>query len=207
MYEQSVRTSDGGGNWLVLRRITLVLDEPTTDGDTEIHLLTNLPKQVKATKIAKVYKTRWTIEGAFFELATALKSELRSLGYPPAALFGFCVALVTYNVLSVVKGALRRVHGATKIDRDVSAYYLAEEIGAVTRGMTIAIPSSHWTEAFGDCSTKEMARLLKALAKKVKLHHYQKHPRGPKKPVPKRVFHKRTPHVSTARILAQRKAG
>jgi IS4 transposase len=207
VYEQPVRTADGGGNWLVLRRITLVLDEPTADGDTEIHLLTNLPKHVKATKIAEVYKTRWTIEGAFFELATALKSELRSLGYPPAALFGFCVALLAYNVLSVVKAALRSVHGAAKIDRDVSTYYLADEISGVMRGMIIAIPNLHWTVAFGDCSSRQMARLLTALAKKVKLHHYQKHPRGPKKPAPKRVFHKRTPHVSTARILAQRKAG
>jgi IS4 transposase len=206
VYEQSVRTSDGCGNWLALRRITIRLDQPTTDGDTEIHLLTNLPPAVKATRIAVTYKNRWTIEGVFFELATALKSEIRSLGYPPAALFAFCLALVAYNILSVVKAALRSVHGTTKIDQEVSTYYLAEEIGAVARGMMIAIPSTHWTKTFGDCNAKEMARLLKALAKKVRLHHFQKHPRGPKKPPPKRVFHKRTPHVSTARILALRKA-
>jgi IS4 transposase len=205
VYEQPVRTADDCGNWLELRRITIELDEPTTDGDTEIHLLTNLPQRVKATKIAEAYRGRWTIEGAFLELATTLKSELRSLGYPPAALFGFCVALAAYNVLSVVRAALRSVHGAEKIDRQVSTYYLAEEIGAVTRGMMIAIPERHWTAAFGDCSANEMAELLKALAKNVNLRHFQKHPRGPKKPKPKRIFYKRTPHVATARILAERK--
>jgi IS4 transposase len=205
VYEQPVQTTDEGGNVLPLRRITIELDAPTSDGDTEIHLLSNLPQRVKATKIAEAYRGRWTIEGAFLELATALKSELCSLGYPPAALFGFCLALVAYNVLSVVRAALRSVHGAEKVDREVSTYYLAEEIGAVTRGMMIAIPSPHWTDAFGNRSAKQMAELLKALAKQVNLHHFRKHRRGPKKPRPKRVFYKRTPHVSTARILAERK--
>ena len=205
VYEQPVQTTDDCGKVLVLRRITIELDEPTSDGDTEIHLLTNLPQRVKATKIAEAYKGRWTIEGAFLELATALKSEISSLGYPPAALLGFCVALAAYNVLSVVKAALRSVHGAEKIDREVSIYYLAEEIGAVSRGMMIAIPSPDWTAAFGDRTAKEMAGLMKALAKRVNLQHFQKHRRGPKKPMPKRVFYKRTPHVSTARILAERK--
>lgn len=205
VYEEPVQTTDECGQVLALRRMTLRLDKPTTEGDTEIHLLTNLPQRVQATQIAEAYRGRWTIEGAFLELATTLKSELRSLGYPPAALFGFCVALAAYNVLSVVRAALRSVHGAEKIDREVSTYYLAEEIGAVSRGMTIAIPSGHWQAAFGDCSASEMAGLLRALAKKVNLRHFQKHPRGPKKPVPKRVHSKRTPHVATARILAERK--
>lgn len=205
VYEQPVQTTDDCGKVLTLRRITIELDEPTSDGDTQIHLLTNLPKRVKATRIAEAYRGRWTIEGAFLDLATVLKSEISSLGYPPAALFGFCVALAAYNVLSVVRAALRSVHGAEKIEQDVSTYYLAEEIGAVTRGMMIAIPKAHWTAAFGDRSAKDMAGLLKALAKKVNLKHFQKHRRGPKKAQPKRAFYKRTPHVATARILAERK--
>ena len=51
----------------------------------------------------------------FQELEAHLHSEINSLGYPKAALFGFCVALVTYNVLAVVKAALRRVHGEQKV--------------------------------------------------------------------------------------------
>jgi hypothetical protein len=36
------------------------------------------------------------------ELEGPLHSEINILGYPKAALFGFCVALVAYNVLAVV---------------------------------------------------------------------------------------------------------
>ena len=52
---------------------------------------------------------------------------------------------------------------------------------------------------------KDMAGLLKSLAKKVNLKHFQKHRRGPKKAQPKRAFYKHIPHVATARILAERK--
>jgi hypothetical protein len=37
------------------------------------------------------------------------------LGYPGAALFGFCIALLAYNVLAVVKAALR-VIGYSPLD-------------------------------------------------------------------------------------------
>jgi hypothetical protein len=46
--------------------------------------------------------------------------------------------------------------------------------------------------------------VLKELAANVKLSAFRKHPRGPKKPRPKRKGCKNTPHVSTAKILAQR---
>jgi len=45
-----------------LRRITLVLDKPTREGDPEIHVLSNLPTRVSAQRIADVYRKRWTIE-------------------------------------------------------------------------------------------------------------------------------------------------
>ena len=35
-----------------------------------------------------------------------LNGEINALGYPKAALFSFCMALVAYNVLSTVKGAV-----------------------------------------------------------------------------------------------------
>jgi Transposase DDE domain len=84
VYEQTVRIHDDFKNSLEVRRITIVLDEPTEDGDTEIHLLTNLPRKVKAVRIADAYRHRWTIEGAFAELAKTLNSEISSLGYPSA---------------------------------------------------------------------------------------------------------------------------
>ena len=61
--------------------------------------------------------------------------------YPGAALFAFCVSLLAYNVLSVVKAALRSVHGENKVRDEVSGFYLAEEVSGVWRGMSIAIPA------------------------------------------------------------------
>ena len=45
VFEQTIRVADDEGEVLILRRITVVLDQPTRDGDTEIHLLTNVPGQ------------------------------------------------------------------------------------------------------------------------------------------------------------------
>jgi hypothetical protein len=53
-------------------------------------------------------------------LEAHLHSEINALGYPKAALFGFCIALLAYNVLAVVKAALRGVHGEEKIADEVS---------------------------------------------------------------------------------------
>ena len=204
VYQQRVDLIDNWGNRLSVRRITIRLDQPTEDGDTEIHLLTNLPNRVAATRIAIAYRGRWKLEGAFGELATALHCEISSLGYPPAALFAFAIGLVAYNILSVVRTALSAAHGAECLD-EISAYYVADEIRGMMRGMTVAIPDRQWERQFGDLSPRQMAKLLMMLAGKVNLKCFQKHRRGPKKPPPKRTYHKHRPHVSTARILAERK--
>jgi IS4 transposase len=60
--------------------------------------------------VAELYRGRWTIETAFQELARDLNSEINALGYPKAALFGFCVALVLYNAVALMRAALRGVH-------------------------------------------------------------------------------------------------
>ena len=46
-------------------------------------------------------------EAAFGEIATTLRGEVETLAYPKAALFGFCIALTMYNLLSVIKAAIR----------------------------------------------------------------------------------------------------
>ena len=91
-----------------------------------------------------MYRKRWTIETAFAELEATLDGEIDTLGYPKAALFAFCVALVSYNILSVVKAALRSVHGAKVVTEEVSGYYLADEVAGTYRGMMIAIPEDEW---------------------------------------------------------------
>ena len=64
VYEQTVHLHDAKtGETLVVRRITIELDEPTRDGETEVHLLTNLPaRDARARRVANLYLKRWTIE-------------------------------------------------------------------------------------------------------------------------------------------------
>src|SRR3954452_7785778 len=63
VFEQTLRATTEEGEVLLLRRVTVALDQPTRDGDAEIHLLTNLPAEVAdAPKIAEIYLRRWTIE-------------------------------------------------------------------------------------------------------------------------------------------------
>lgn len=202
--EQPVMVRDQQGNALRLRRIRIHLDKPTRDGDRDVFVLTNLPKRVTAKKIAMLYRTRWKIETAFQELTTHLNSEINTLGYPKAALFAFCVALVAYNVMSVVQAALRSVHGAEVVEQKVSGYYVADELSGVYQGMMIAIPEKHW-RVFGRMTPREFSDTLRVLASQVNLRRFKKHPRGPKKPQPKRTYDKKHPHVSTFKLIAARK--
>jgi hypothetical protein len=205
VYEQTVQLLDEQGNKLTARRVTVELDEPTRDGDTEIHIMTNIPESdADALAIAELYRGRWTIEKAFGELAATLSNEINTLAYPKAALFCFCVGLVVYNVLSVIKGALRAVHGKEKVEKELSAYYLAHEVARMYDGMMIAIEEKYWG-VFGTMSVAALARVLKDLAKRVCLEKLKKHPRGVKKPVLKKPKNKKEPHVSTARLLKERK--
>jgi hypothetical protein len=203
IYEQWVRVGDSKGNTRRCRRIRIKLKEATRDGETELTLLTNLSKSAAHAKlIAEMYRKRWTIETAFQELEAHLHSEINSLGYPKAALFGFCVALVAYNVLAVVKAALRSVHGEQKITNEVSGYYLAGHLQRTYDGMMISIPEEEWV-IFQRMSAQTFTRTLHKLADKVNLAKFKKHKRGPKKPMPKRTHNANQPHVSTARLLKQ----
>lgn len=201
VYEQAVEIIDDWGEKLRVRRMTIKLDEPTEDGDSEIHVLTNLPKGVRAKRIAEAYRGRWKIEGAFGELATALHCEIASLGYPPAALFSFGIGLIAYNMLCIVRAALAAAHGEECLD-EISAYYVADEIRGMMRGMMVAIGPEQWERQFGRLTPRQMANLLMSLAKRVNLKCFRKYRRGPKKPPSPRKKHKRRPHVSTARVLA-----
>jgi hypothetical protein len=200
VFEQVVRLTDGDDTRLV-RRVTVELDQPTRDGDRVIHLLTDLPQDVADTiTVADLYRKRWTLETAFQEMEATLNGEINALGYPRAALFALCVALVAYNVMSAVKGALRSVHGAEAIDGGVSGSDLAEEVAGTTRGMRIAIPADEWA-VFHELSPSAMGRLLQDLARRVRLSEYRKQPRGPKKPKPLKASGYEKKHLSTAKLL------
>jgi IS4 transposase len=205
VYEQRMRLHHPDGRTLTIRRVTVVLDRPTESGDREIHLLTNLPKKsCSAFAVAEGYRTRWTVEHAFQELEQALESELKTLCYPQAALLAFCLAVATYNLMSVVKTALSKAHGAA-VERDkLSGYYLADEISASYRGMMIALPPATWRRRFAKLAPKRMAAKLLQLAAHARPDQFRKTTRGPKKPRPKRTSGARDHHVSTAKLLAKR---
>ena len=78
--EQAMLVSDpDSGEALPLRRLTLMLKEPTRDGDTVLHLLTNVPAQeARARHLVGVYGKRWSIETAFLELTTTLSCAMRT---------------------------------------------------------------------------------------------------------------------------------
>src|SRR2546428_10684080 len=201
--EQRVQVWDAQGGAHLFRRIRVKLDQATRDGDRVLYLLTNVPlRKASAKRVARLYRKRWTLETAFQHLEAYFHSEINTLGYPKAALFGFCLALVAYNMLAVVMAALRSVHGGA-IDQELSLYYVANDIAQTYHGMMIAIPEDEW-RIFSRMRSAEMVATLKMLARKVRLKAYRKSPRGPKKPRPKREGTTKSPHVSTAKLLRNR---
>lgn len=206
IYEQPLRLTDPAtGETLLVRRITIALLQPTKREETEIHILTNVPAaEAEARKIAALYGDRWTIEKAFWHLAQDLQSEIDTLGYPKAALFGFCVALLAYNVVALVKGAIAAAWGHSFVQEELSMYYLTLEVERVTDGMQIAVGPEDW-KVFRTMTTEQFAETLRTVATHMDLRKYTKSKRGPKKKRPPRISGKRNHHVSTARILAMRR--
>ena len=51
VFEQTIRATNDAGEILILRRVTVVLDKPTRDGETELHLLTNVPAKDARAKV------------------------------------------------------------------------------------------------------------------------------------------------------------
>ena len=202
VYEQPVTITGSLGDVMQLRLITLCLDKPTRDGDKEICILTNLPATVaSATAVAKLYRNRWTLETMFLTLTQILRGEVETLGYPRAALLAFALALVTFNIYSTVQAALRAEFGVEKVERELSDYAVANEVQITMRGMEIAVDAQK-LEAYQTMPPEVLGAELRRYAKSVRLSHFKKHPRGPKKPTHKRTKYADLPHVSTARILA-----
>jgi Transposase DDE domain len=201
VYEQGITITSDGTTYR-LRRVTVELVTATRDGDTSLHLLTNLPAAVSALAVADLYRKRWTIEILFFEVTTTLTCEVQTLCYPKAALFVFSLALMAANAVAVIKAALRAAHGEANADA-LSGYYLALEVKQVHDGMMIALPPARWAVVAG-LAVREFARLLKEIAAGVDPGRYRKTPRGPKKPPPKKTRYRNGGHVSTHKLLTER---
>lgn len=125
-YEQQIELVTAPGDPWLLRRITVAWHEPTRDGDTAIPVLSNVPlRKASSQTLAVSDGKRWTLETMFQELTETLTCEVNALGYPKAALFGFCLALMAYNAVAVLKAALRAVYGEEALRKDISSSYLA----------------------------------------------------------------------------------
>lgn len=203
VYEQKIEVIDASGDAHLFRRLTVQLKEPTRDGDREINIVSNLPGKVRATRIATLYRDRWKIETAFQEVAESLEGEIKSLGYPKAALFAFSMALLTYNLLSVARSAVHAVHGE-EAAADLSTYYMAHEVASIQLGMSIAIDEDCWRDRFSQLTPKQLAAELKRIAKHMRLDKYKKAKWKPKpKPKKKPPSKQHRQHVSTARVLSE----
>ena len=202
VFEQQVQLTSPEGKTLTVRRVVIQLEKPTRNGDKIMAVLTNLSEEAAdALTVSELYRKRWGIETAFQKLEKHLHSEINTLGYPKAALFGFCLALVAFNLYAVVMAALRSTHPDKDINAEVSEYYIAEEIATTYTGMLIAVPQADWT-IFTKASHSELSGILLNLAARIDLSTFKKHKRGPKKTPNSRTKFKGKPHVSTAKLLA-----
>lgn len=202
VYQQALEIRDGD-DVLVVRRITVELDEPTRDGDTVIHILSNVPESdATACQLASIYHQRWEIENAFHVLTMTLNCEMKSNCHPRCALFLFCMAMLAYNCRQVLLAALYAEHEQEAVDQ-MSQYQVALDIVTPMEGMLTAINEQEWDELTPQ-EPDQMAVFLRHVSRSVNVPAYRKSVRGPKRPPPKRKRCKTGTHVSTHRLLKQR---
>lgn len=199
VYEQQVRVEDRHtGEGLAVRRVILRLDEPTADGDTEIRLLTDLPGRVKAAAAAELYRRRWRLEGHFDFVKNRLRGEVESLGRPRAALLMMCLAMVAANALAVVRQALRKSHGVEL--EELSGHYLADELAGNYRAVGVLM-GPRARAGLAALAVPAFWGWCLGIAAEARPRAFERHPRDPKRPQPRRASGKGRPHYSTFRLL------
>jgi hypothetical protein len=203
VYEQALGIRDGDGT-LVVRRITVELDEPTRDGDVEIHILSNVPADdASACELAELYRERWEIENAFYILTMTLTCEMKSNCHPRCALFLFCMAMLAYNCRQVLLAALYAEHEQEDVDQ-MSQYQVSIDIVSPMEGMLTAINEQEWADVTPQ-DPRGIATFLCRVSRQVPVRAYRKSVRGPKRPPLRRKRCTAGTHVSTHRLLQKRK--
>lgn len=163
----------------------MLLDEPTRDGDTELHILTNVPvKDANAIKIAELYRWRWDIEHIFYLASTTLTCEVDGLNYPKSNLFVFCMAMMAMNCRQVLMGALVAAHGEW-VEEEISHYSVSHEISRSFDSVLVVFDEDRWNALLPADFTVRM-KFLKVIAKNVNVSRHRKARRGPKKLPPRR---------------------
>jgi len=203
VFEQTITITPEQQPW---RRISVCLDTPTEDGDHEISLWTNLPAEISAATIAELYRKRWTIEGMFQRLEAVLNSELRALGHPRAALLGFSIAVLVYNVLAVLKKSVEHANRKEAPTLDASTYYIAMLVNDALLASLFLLPKDSFLR-WADAPAHELTDYLLRLAARIdpKRVNTAKHKPRPRPREPKVYIDSGPPgsHVSTAKVLRQ----
>jgi len=184
------------------RRIEIELEAATESGETTIALWSNLPAQIEAATVAQLYRKRWRIEGMFGRLESVLHSEIKTLGHPRAALLGFAIAVLAYNVLSLLKAVTEQAHRATHPDLDVSTYHLTVEIASTYESMLVILPAEDLPRA-GDGPSRLVQRLL-SLAGRLNPKQLATSKRGPKTRQARASYVSASiasSHVATGRVI------
>lgn len=192
--------TEHGISW---RRIEIELDAPTESGERVICLWSNLPASIDAVTIAKLYRKRWRIEGMFQRLESVLHSEIKSLGRPRAALLGFAVAVLAYNVLALLQRVVEQAHQAHNPELEVSTFHLAQQIKSGYEGLSIAVPPDHWSSISEENDPRGFLQRLLCLARRIRPKQVATSKRGPKIDKAKGYVDGKTArsHVSTDRVL------
>jgi IS4 transposase len=204
VYEQAVAIEEAGQT-VRLRRIELRLSAPPYEAQPVFLILTNWPKsRFSARAIARLYRHRWQIESMFQRLESVLHSEVTTLGHPRAALLAFGIAVLAYNVLTVLQAAVQAAHELRESGIELSPFYVATEVRAHYAGMMMAVAVSAW-EQYDAMGASQLTHVLLQIAAYAKPKTLRKHPRGPKLPKKKGYVDGAIArrHVSTARVLKE----
>jgi hypothetical protein len=181
------------------------LDAPTEDGETTIRMWSNLPEAIPAGQIAALYRTRWRIEGLFGRLESVLNSEMASLGHPRAALLGFAVSVLAYNILTLLQHYVAQAHQRPhEPPPEVSTYHLALQVRDSFQGLLIAVPPEAWPP-WNEVNASRLAEQLINLARHINPRQVATSKRKSKSKATKGYVDAKTArtHVATARVLAQ----
>lgn len=203
VYEQSIQV--GGVNGKIYRRVTVELFEPTVDGDTVIHLLTNLPeKDADAATVAQTYRLRWEIEHKFYVATVAHRCEVESLGYPRASIFVFAIAMMALNCRQALFGALY-VALDEDVEEEASHVSVSEEIQKSTDGLNVALGDEQWQALMPKTPAARMAKMIEVAGHYDRVKH-RKSVRGAKGPPTPKGKYRNGHHLSVYKILAERNA-
>ncbi len=114
--------------------------------------------------------------------------------------------MVVFNMLALVKAALRAAHGSA-VEARLSSHAMAAHMRAMAETLEAIVEPEDW-HVFTRASAPALAQWRLDQARLVPLTRYAKAPtrKSPAKPVVKRHHDPRKPHVSIAKLLAAARA-